>query len=301
MKLSEAEQLLRNGLNGIYSEGEVDAVARLAIEHVTGWASVERMGRKSETLSARAVEDLQSIMARLKQHEPIQYIINKSWFYGMELYVDRNVLVPRPETEELVDWIVKTIRASGKDVFSRAATDSDETTTLKILDVGTGSGCIALALKKTMPRAEVWGCDISDEALNVARRNGSALDIRVDFQAVNFLDEGQQKQLPTVDLIVSNPPYVPQRDKATMDPNVVNYEPHSALFVPDEDALKFYRALIRFSSHRLYPAGSIFAEIHESLGFKVVNLFGEAGFEVELRKDMQGKDRMVHAVRKKPS
>ena len=206
MKLSEAEQLLRNGLNGIYSEGEVDAVARLAIEHVTGWASVERMGRKSETLSARAVEDLQSIMARLKQHEPIQYIINKSWFYGMELYVDRNVLVPRPETEELVDWIVKTIRASGKDVFSRAATDSDETTTLKILDVGTGSGCIALALKKTMPRAEVWGCDISDEALNVARRNGSALDIRVDFQAVNFLDEGQQKQLPTVDLIVSNQP-----------------------------------------------------------------------------------------------
>jgi release factor glutamine methyltransferase len=299
MKLSEAEQLVKNGLKDLYEQGEAEAITRLVIEHLTGRTAAERKPGDDNNLPVQSVEQLNSIITRLQQHEPIQYIMNKSWFYGLELYVDNHVLVPRPETEELVDWIVKTIKQSGKNVFTKTAAQSDETTTLKILDVGTGSGCIALALKKTMPRAEVWACDISDEVLTVARRNGSALDIRVDFQAMNFLDEGQQKQLPTVDLVVSNPPYVPLKDKSTMDRNVVEYEPHTALFVADNDALKFYRALIQFSRQRLFPSGAIFAEIHESLGYRVVNLFDEAGFDVELRKDMQGKDRMVKAVRKK--
>jgi release factor glutamine methyltransferase len=186
----------------------------------------------------------------------------------MELYVDKNVLIPRPETEELVEWIISDMKASGKDVFIRRSMEADETTQLKILDVGTGSGCIALALKKAVPKAEVWGCDISDEALNVARRNGSALNIRVDFQGVNFLDQKQQKHLPTVDIIASNPPYVPLKDKEQMQPNVVAHEPHTGTLCSRNDPLIFYKAIAEFGKKRLYKNGSIYMEIHEELATK---------------------------------
>jgi release factor glutamine methyltransferase len=165
---------------------------------------------------------------------------------------------------------------------------------LKILDIGTGSGCIALALKKAMPGAEVWGCDVSEGSLNVARRNGSALDIRVDFQGLNFLDLVQQKQLPTVNILVSNPPYIPLKDKEQMNPNVVEHEPHTALFVPDDDPLVFYRALATFGRNHLSENGSMYMEIHEDLGRQVIDLFKEEGYlSVEMKKDMQGKNRMV--------
>jgi release factor glutamine methyltransferase len=145
-----------------------------------------------------------------------------------------------------------------------------------------------------MPKAEVWGCDVSEEALNVARRNGSSLDIRVDFQGIDFLDVSQQKQLPTVDIIVSNPPYIPLCNKEQMHSNVVEYEPHTALFVPDNDPLVFYRALAQFGKHRLHENGSLYIEIHEDLGKDVINLFKQEGYtKVELRKDMQGKERMI--------
>lgn len=257
--------------------------------------------KKEEALYPSQLQQLEEYLQRLNTHEPVQYIMNKAWFYRMELYVDENVLIPRPETEELVKWIVDDVKASGRDVFVRRPMQADETCQLKILDVGTGSGCIALALKKTMPKAEVWGCDISEEALNVARRNGSLLDIRVDFQGLDFLDEAQQKLLPTVDIIVSNPPYVPLKDKAQMHSNVVDHEPHTALFVTDDDPLIFYRALAEFGKKRLYENGSIYAEIHEESGNAVVNLFKEQGYSAaELKKDMQGKDRMVKAYLNSP-
>ena len=252
------------------------------------------IAKKQTDLSESQFSQLQKDLQRLKSNEPIQYVMNKSWFYGMELYVDKNVLIPRPETEEMVEWIINDMKASGKDVFIRRSMEADETTQLKILDVGTGSGCIALALKKAMPKAEVWGCDVSEEALNVARRNGSTLNIRVDFQGVNFLDEAQQKHLPTVDIIVSNPPYVPLKDKEQMQPNVVAHEPHTALFVPDNDPLVFYRALAEFGKKRLYESGTIYMEIHEGLANEVVTVFNKQGYSnIELKKDMQRKDRMV--------
>lgn len=294
MKLFEAEQYLKEGLKEIYDESEAANIAALAIEHITGFSKIERVSKKQDSFSASQLDQLQNYLQRLKAREPIQYIMNKSWFYGMELYVDKNVLIPRPETEELVQWIIDDVKASGKDVFIRKLTEADKTTQLKILDVGTGSGCIALALKKTMPKAEVWGCDVSEEALIVARRNGSNLDIRVDFQGLNFLDEKQQKLLPTVDIIVSNPPYVPLKDKEQMHSNVVDHEPHSALFVPDNDPLIFYKALAEFGKKRLYENGSIYMEIHEDLGQDVIDLFKENGYtKIELRKDMQQKNRMV--------
>jgi len=294
MKLHEAEQQIKKALQEIYEEQEAAAIASLAIEHITGFSKTERLSKKEEPLFSSQLDRLHHNLNRLKNHEPIQYIMNKTWFYGMELYVDKNVLIPRPETEEMVEWIINDMKASGKDVFIRRSMEADETTQLKILDVGTGSGCIALALKKAMPKAEVWGCDVSEEALNVARRNGSTLNIRVDFQGVNFLDEAQQKHLPTVDIIVSNPPYVPLKDKEQMQPNVVAHEPHTALFVPDNDPLVFYRALAEFGKKRLYESGTIYMEIHEGLANEVVTVFNKQGYSnIELKKDMQGKDRMV--------
>jgi release factor glutamine methyltransferase len=298
MKLFEAEQYLKEELKAIYNEQEAASIASLAAEHITGFSKTKRVSRKQDQLSALQSEQLQSHLQRLKTGEPIQYITNKSWFCGMELYVDKNVLIPRPETEELVQWIIDDVKASGKDVFVRKPMEADETTQLKVLDVGTGSGCIALALKKIMVKAEVWGCDVSEEALNVARRNGSTLNIRVDFQGLNFLDEAQQKLLPTVDIIVSNPPYVPLKDKEEMHTNVVDHEPHTALFVSNNDPLIFYKALAGFGKKRLYENGSIYMEIHEDLGQDVVALFKQNGYSnVELKKDMQKKDRMVR-VRK---
>jgi release factor glutamine methyltransferase len=296
MKLHEAEQFIREQLKQIYDEQESANIADLSVEYISSLSKSQRISKKDEELSIAQLTQIHAHLLRLKNHEPIQYIMNKTWFYGMELYVDEHVLIPRPETEELVKWIVDEVKISGKDVFVRRPMEADETTQLKILDVGTGSGCIALALKKAMPKAEVWGCDISEEALTVARRNGSALNVRVDFQGLNFLDGEQQKQLPTVDIIVSNPPYVPLKDKDQMHANVVDHEPHTALFVPNNDPLIFYKTLAEFGKKRLYQGGSIYMEINEQLGNDVVNLFEQNGYSsVELRKDMQGKERMIKA------
>jgi len=298
MKLGEAEKMIRQQLTTVYDESESGNIAALVLEDCTGFSATEIMMNKDRELAGEQEEKIQQYVQRLIRHEPIQYIMQKTWFYGMELYVDKNVLIPRPETEELVDWIVKDVKASGIDVFQKNATDADVTSQLKILDIGTGSGCIALALKKTMPKAEVWGCDVSEEALNVARRNGSDLDIRVDFQGSNFLDEAQHRLLPSVDIIVSNPPYIPLKEKDEMNANVVAHEPHTALFVPNDDALLFYRTIAQFAKKRLHEGGAIYLEIHENLGEAVVDLFRREDYaSVEIRKDMQGKDRMVKVVR----
>jgi len=295
MKLGEAEKYISKQLETYYDESEASNIADLLIENISSLSKSDRLAQKEQLLSSSQLNKLNDYIQRLLQYEPVQYILNEAHFYKMKLYVDKNVLIPRPETEELVEWIINDVRASGKDVFQKAATDADATTQLKILDVGTGSGCIALALKKKMPKAEVWGCDISDKALTVARRNGSELDIRVDFQSADYLDSAQQKHLPTVDIVVSNPPYVPLKDKAQMQPNVLQYEPHTALFVDDSDPLLFYKAIVNFGKHRLYKNGVVYMEIHENLGNDVKTLFQNDGYIVEVRKDMQGKERMVKA------
>lgn len=297
MNLGEAINYCSTELDQIYDVSEGTNIAYLLLEDCTGYNRTTLLFHKEESLSFDQEALLKQHLHRLQQHEPVQYVLNKAWFYGMKLYVDKNVLIPRPETEELVDWIVKDMQAKEPDVFQRGTTQSDATDQLKIIDIGTGSGCIALALKKAIPKAEVWGCDVSEEALTVARRNGATLDIRVDFQGLNFLDEAQQTLLPTVDVLVSNPPYVPLRDKELMRPNVVDYEPHTALFVPNDDALLFYKAIAVFAKKRLYPKGSIYLEIHEELSNEVVDLFRKEGYhKVEVRKDMQGKERMIKAI-----
>jgi release factor glutamine methyltransferase len=268
----------------------------MVMENVTGLTRIDRLTKKDEPLVVQQLHHLTEIAQRLGKHEPIQYVLGECFFHGLKLYVNNHVLIPRPETEELAEWIINDVKASGKNVFERKEGEADETTQLKVLDVGTGSGCIALALKKAMPKAEVWGCDVSDEALNVARRNGAQLDIRVDFQGINFLDESQQRSLPTVDIIVSNPPYVPEKDKATMRPNVSAHEPHTAIFVADDDAFIFYKALALFGHKRLYENGCIYVEINANVAEETVQIFKDAGYQhAEVKQDMQGKDRMVKA------
>ncbi len=297
MKISAAERHFRDHLREIYSDGEASVIASMLLENITGFSRSDLLLRKNDALADDQQLKLNEYVLRLRQHEPVQYVIGKAWFFGLEFFVDPSVLIPRPETEELVRWIVDDVAALHFDVFEQLPGQADKTKTLKILDVGTGSGCIALALKNEMPRAEVWGCDVSEKALNVARRNGSALNIRVDFQGVDFLNMSEQKSLPTVDIVVSNPPYVSKREMTHMQRNVVDHEPHVALFVPDEDPLIFYKALIAFGEHRLYENGIIYMEIHESLGTEVKQLFSNANFFVELRTDMQGKERMVKATK----
>lgn len=299
MKTGEAEHWLWQQLKTKYSETEAANIASMVLEHVTHLPRIERLKKKDEPLVVSQLHQLTEYHQRLITHEPVQYVLSEAWFYEMKLFVDKNVLIPRPETEELVDWIVKDVQKSGKDVFEKRPAEADQTTELKIMDVGTGSGCIALALKKAMPKAEVWGCDASEGALNIARRNGSELNIRVDFTGLNFLDEAQRKQLPTVDIIVSNPPYIPLKEKNSLDLNVVEHEPHSALFVPDDDPLIFYKAIANFGKTRLHPSGHIYVEIHEDTGLLVSRLFKNEGYiNVELKQDMQGKDRMVRAQAK---
>lgn len=296
MRTAEAEGWLRNELSTTYEAGEAANIADWVMEHLTSRSKMERAAKKDEPLIVQQLHRLTEIHHRLMHGEPVQYVLEEVHFYRMKLFVDRSVLIPRPETEELVDWVIKEVQASGKDVLERKGSEADETTLLKILDVGTGSGCIALALKKEMPKAEIWACDKSDAALNIARRNGSELDIRVDFVGLDFLDETQRTQLPTVDIIVSNPPYIPLKEKEHMKAHVIEHEPHAALFVTDDDPLVFYTALAHFGKDRLYPNGSIYAEIHEEAGKKIAELFQTEGYSVTIKKDMQGKERMVKAM-----
>lgn len=278
MTVKEAIQYISAQLKPICNEGEATAIARLVIENLAECSKSTSTGGK-EILSDEQKEKLETIVQRLLTHEPVQYVLNEAWFCGLKFYTDKNVLIPRPETEELVEWIISNCRFP--------------VNRLKILDIGTGSGCIAVSLKRRIRKAEVWSCDISTAALEVARRNAAQLGTDINFIEMDFLDSQQRDLLPSFDIIVSNPPYVPENNKAQMQQNVLNYEPNTALFVPDNDPLIFYRAIADFGKKHLIPGGGIYLEIHEDLGSEVTALLKSAGYYTELKKDMQQKDRMI--------
>jgi len=290
MTIDEARKEIIKNIRDIYEQNESNNIAELLIESITKLSRSERIIDGNRILSIAQENLLHSSNFRLQKHEPIQYIINEAWFAGMRFYVDKNVLIPRPETEELVEWVVEEYRIQNTE-------DRIQNSGFKILDVGTGSGCIAIALKNKLPLSEVWACDISDQALNIARINADALQATIDFVPLNFLDPGQRRQLPNVDVIVSNPPYVPQNEKTEMKRNVVEYEPSTALFVTDDDPLIFYKAIAEFGREKLNKGGRIYAEIHENLGEPVKGLFLSEGYQtVQLKKDLQEKDRMIKAI-----
>ncbi len=274
----------------IYDKREAANIADWVIEHITGQQKIERIVYKDLPVSTEQQQTLQTITSELLQHKPVQYVLQEAWFCNMKLYVNENVLIPRSETEELVEWVAEEFSGFGLQV------SGDQK--LSLLDVGTGSGCIAIAIKKRIINAEVYAIDISTEALKVAQHNAAQQNLEINYLQCDFLGKSQWEQLPVFDIIVSNPPYIKKSEDQAMAPNVLKYEPHAALFVPDEDALKFYEAIAAFAHAHLHVNGSIFVEINEALGAQVTDLFKQSGFKnVILKKDLQGKDRMIKVSR----
>ncbi|HYJ37005.1 MAG TPA: peptide chain release factor N(5)-glutamine methyltransferase, partial [Chitinophagaceae bacterium] len=276
-----------------YDDRESSAIADWILEHLTGWKKSDRMIYKKSQLREPAIEKLQSMTQQLLAHKPVQYVLKEAYFHGMKLYVDKNVLIPRPETEELVQWTIDEVYRLRFTVSGSGASDFDRT--LRVLDVGTGSGCIPISLKKEMPRLEIYACDISEGALSVAKKNADEQKAAIEFKRIDFLNETERSTLPQFDLIVSNPPYISVEEKETIHKHVIEYEPHLALFVPEDDSLIFYRALADFGESHLKKGGCMIMEIHFEKGKTVRDLFGQRGYETELRKDMHGNDRMIKA------
>ena len=269
---------LQTALSGIYEGHELTAIIRTICCDILGIGTATYYLKEAVTLTTEQGTLLQGIIDRLRQGEPLQYIEGKAPFCGMEFAVNSSVLIPRPETAELVDWIV-----------CEHATQQP-----RILDLGTGSGCIAIALSKQLPQATIEACDISAEALTIAKENARMNEAPVSFFTHDMLDLGTP--LPhSYDILVSNPPYIRQSEAADMSIQVTEWEPHTALFVPDDDALRFYRAIAELGQTEvLRPGGHIYVEINQALGKETVALFEAYGYQdVELRKDIYGNERMI--------
>jgi len=284
MTIHQAYQQVLFQLFELYNDHEAANIADMLIEHVTGQRKIDRILYKTLPVSPEQQNLLDQLTTELLTGKPIQYVLHTAWFANIALYVDENVLIPRPETEELADRIIKDHRGN---------------TLCKVLDIGTGSGCIPIALKKKFPGWDVAALDVSKGALEVARRNAIDQSAIIDFLEIDFLEQLQWKQLGIYNIIVSNPPYIKQSESALMHRNVLEYEPHTALFVADDDALIFYRAIATFAHNHLAADGNIYLEINEALGDATRYLLQQQGYEAVVIKDMQGKERMIKAWRSK--
>ena len=269
-------------LSSIYEEGEAESFFYLILEAKHQLKRIDLALQPDLTFSKAELVVWNSILEDLKKEIPIQYLLGKTNFYGLDFEVNENVLIPRPETEELVEWILEDC---GK---------IDTTSEFSILDIGTGSGCIPISLKKQLPQAKVSAIDVSEKALEVAKGNAKLNGVEVNFILQNILETANL--LESYDVIVSNPPYVRNLEKQEIKNNVLEYEPHLALFVADDDALIFYRKIGTLALKSLRPNGKLFFEINQYLGKETVDLLKDLGFQnVELRKDIYGNDRMILA------
>lgn len=288
-------------LSDFYDTGEVETITLMAVCEVSGFSNAKIKAFPEFELSEQQEKRLQEILAKLKTGEPIQYVLGKTEFYGLPFFVNPAVLIPRPETEELVEWVISSVGSLQLAVGNGEwAVGSGQWAVGHVLDIGTGSGCIAISLKKHLPGAKVSAIDISVEALKIAKENARLNDVDIDFIEADILHLTSPfafslSPLTSIySLIISNPPYVTLHDKTKMHTNVTDFEPHTALFVPEDDPLVFYKAIADFAAKNLAPGGLLFFEINESYGSEIVKLLREKGFKnIELRKDMSGRDRMV--------
>jgi release factor glutamine methyltransferase len=276
------------GLSQLYVSNEVEAVTLLIISEILGFSKAKIKAFPELELSEAQYTRVTNILSELKTGKPIQYILGKTEFYGLPFLVNPSVLIPRPETEELVEGVIHSINNRKRSV------DVDKG---RILDVGTGSGCIAIAIKKNLPVFEVSAIDISTAALQTARENAALNEVDINFIEADILNLNAEMGSHKYEIIISNPPYVTLHDKTQMHHNVVDFEPHTALFVPENDPLLFYNAIADFAKINLTPNGFLFFEINESYGSEVVNLLRAKGFlNIELKKDMSDRDRMIRAL-----
>ena len=272
---------IRNALREHYPDSEALALAKMLLVEAFGFSTLELYGGKDKEISGKRLDVLNEMIARLKKNEPIQYVIGAEVFCGWTFEVNENVLIPRPETQELVHWIVADWKSDAP---------------CRILDVGTGSGCIAVSLSKLLEGAEVEAWDISEGALRVARRNADRNEAQVFFRRVDVLKACTEDC--RYDVIVSNPPYITESEKQDMDANVLDWEPHTALFVPDADPLLFYRRIAELGVSMLNEGGALYFEINRAYGEETVRMLEGLGYkQIELRKDNWGNDRMIKANR----
>ena len=272
---------IRNALREHYPDSEALALAKMLLVEAFGFSTLELYGGKDKEISGKRLDVLNEMIARLKKNEPIQYVIGAEVFCGWTFEVNENVLIPRPETQELVRWIEADWKSDAP---------------CRILDVGTGSGCIAISLSKLLEGAEVEAWDISEGALRVARRNADRNEAQVLFRRVDVLKACSEDC--RYDVIVSNPPYITESEKQDMDANVLDWEPHTALFVPDADPLLFYRRIAELGVSMLNEGGTLYFEINRAYGEETVRMLEGLGYkQIELRKDNWGNDRMIKANR----
>lgn len=266
-------------LSSLYDEKEGESFFYLTLESFHDKRRIDLALNPEMEMDALQLLRWESVLAELKKYKPIQYILGETEFCGLPFLVNENVLIPRPETEELVELILKNNQGNNS---------------IKILDIGTGSGCIPIALKNNLPNAEVYAIDVSDKALATAKKNAELNKVEIHFMLKNILETDDLEQ--SFDIIVSNPPYVRNLEKAEINPNVLEFEPHLALFVEDNDALLFYRKITELATRNLNPNGQLYFEINQYLGKETVELVESFGFKnVRLIKDIYGNDRMISA------
>ena len=272
---------IKKMLAGYYPDAEASALAKMLLVEVLHFSTLELFGGKDKEVFKKDLEVLSEIIGRLKNYEPIQYIIGKETFCGMPFVVNRHVLIPRPETQDLVEWI---------------AEEDQQTNPCRLLDMGTGSGCIAISLAKKLPHVQVEAWDISGEALQVARQNALNNQVKVDFHQQDILSASPG--IAEWNVIVSNPPYITNKEKAEMEANVLNWEPHTALFVPDHDPLLFYRKIAQLGMSMLVNGGALYFEINRAYGTETIAMLQALGYEnIIIRKDRFNNERMIKATR----
>lgn len=276
-KLGDVIAALRGVLSPKFGEREATSLIYFALEQLKGWSGVQIAMHRDTEVSDYLKSKLESTVERLLADEPIQYIFGTAHFYGLTLHVDPSTLIPRPETAQLVDMIVA---------------DNENRTDLRLLDIGTGSGCIAIALARNLRFPEVVATDISPEALAVAEGNAKTLKANVDFRQVDALNPEAMRKLGRFDIVVSNPPYIIVKEAEAMEANVLDHEPHTALFVPDNDPLRFYTPIARFAAENLNAGGLLYFEINPLFAAELRSMLEGLGFEeIEITKDFEGRDR----------
>ncbi|HEY5327386.1 MAG TPA: peptide chain release factor N(5)-glutamine methyltransferase [Mucilaginibacter sp.] len=287
----------RHGLIKLYDANESEAITLMAVSEICNLSKAKIKAFPELEVSNQQAEKLADTLIQLKTGKPIQYILGKTEFYGLPFYVNPSVLIPRPETEELVQWVISSVGSDQWAVDGRQFAVGSGQLAGNILDIGTGSGCIAISLKKKLPNFKVSAIDISIDALNTAKENADLNQVPVDFVEADILNFKSEIVNRKSEIIVSNPPYVTLVDKEQMHSNVTDFEPHSALFVPGDDPLIFYKAIADFAVSHLVPNGLLFFEINENYGEQIIDLLKSKHFkDIELRKDMSGRDRMVKAA-----
>jgi release factor glutamine methyltransferase len=271
-------------LSPLYDEKEIESFFYIVLESFHNKKRIDLALNPEMEMDAVQLLRWESVLSDLKKEKPIQYILGETEFYGLPFLVNENTLIPRPETEELVEWILESTKYE------------EQSTKLNVLDIGTGSGCIAISLAKNLPSAQVSAIDVSEKALATAHKNAEINKVEVNFILKNILETKVLDE--KYDIIVSNPPYVRNLEKEEIKPNVLEYEPHLALFVEDNDALLFYRKIAKLAKKNLSKNGKLYFEINQYLGKETVELLEEMGFKnIVLKKDIYGNDRMIRSTR----